>query len=79
MSIFEYDEEKHRRTLIEEGREEGMIRGKAVSLMTILQTYGNVPDKLKEQILSQQDVEVLDEWLKIAAKVKSVEEFQNHM
>ena len=83
MSIFEYDEEKHRRTLIEEGkeegREEGMLKGKAESIIEFLHVYGEVPYDLKMRILEENNIDVLSRWIKTAAAAKSVEEFQKHM
>ena len=38
--------------------------------------YGEVPAELQEKILNEKDMAVLKCWLKIAAKVNSVEEFE---
>ncbi len=43
--------------------------------MDLLEEYGTVQDKLKEEIFKQKDLQILKEWLKLAVKVESVEEF----
>lgn len=87
MSIFEYDEELHKKTLLEEGyekgledglasgRSEGKMEGKAESILNLLEESGTVPDDIRQQILSMTDIETLAKWLKLAAKVDSVDEF----
>lgn len=42
----------------------------------LLFELGDVPEELRGRIYSQQDDGILKEWLKLAAKAKSVEEFQ---
>jgi len=45
----------------------------------LLEEYGPVPEKLKEHIGSEGDVEILRQWQKLAAKVTSIEEFEARM
>ena len=59
----------------DKGREEGRTIGKAESILDILQELGEVPEKLKDRILAQQDLSILEGWLKAAIKVSSIEEF----
>lgn len=81
MSIFEYDEELHNKTLRQEGYEDGhadgKTEGKAESVLYLLETKGTVPDDLRKTILSMTDTEVLKGWLMLAAEAASVEEFQS--
>ena len=52
-----------------------IAEGKAESIVDLLEEYGIVQDKLKEEIFKQKDLQILKEWLKLAVKVESVEEF----
>ena len=52
-----------------------IAEGKAESIVDLLEEYGTVQDKLKEEIFNQKDLQILKEWLKLAVKVESVEEF----
>lgn len=79
MSIFEYDEEKHRRTLLEEGREEGRLLGKAEDIMELLQPLGAVPEDVRERIYSESDLRILVKWLKNAASAKDIDTFIENM
>ena len=92
MLLTEYNEEAHieneRRIASEEalekGREEGIIqgelrgelRGKIEALFDILSEYGALPEKLSERIRGEQDLSVLQSWIKTAAKSSSIEEFE---
>lgn len=60
-------------------REEGNIKGKVESIIDILEDMGNVSVLLKEKISTQTDLVILREWIRTAAKVTSVEEFELHM
>lgn len=58
-----------------EGRSEGRIEGKAEGILLLLKELGTVPDELTEKIMSEKDPAVLNEYLKCAAKVASIEDF----
>ncbi len=91
MSIFEYDEEATRRAMrkteyergvaegkaegIAEGMTTGKAEGKSESVLFLLEEMGVVPEHLRKQILSQQDLKVLQQWLKAAAGAESIESF----
>lgn len=62
-----------------EGKEEGKTVGKADSVLELLKDLGEVPEKLREKIMGQKNTEVLNRWLKCAAKAESIEEFQKRM
>ena len=87
MSIFEYNEEEEMRKLrkgeqeIGEKRGEikgikGKIKGKAESVLEVLEVYGQVPEYVKKRILEENDIGLLSAWLKEAAKAESIEDFQ---
>lgn len=83
MSIYEYDEERELQLIREDerflGREEGKVEGKAESILELLTDCGTVSDELKTRILGQRDMEILKKWIRLAAHVKSVEEFSSQM
>lgn len=84
MSIFEYDDEAVKRVLrkdaFEDGMEAGMETGKAIghaeATLDLLEEVGVVSEELREKILNQKELEILKVWHRLAARVKSVEEFQ---
>ena len=57
-------------------RANGLAEGKAESVLTILSVKFTVPKELKEEIMSQTDLEVLDRWVVLAAQADSLEAFQ---
>lgn len=64
---------------MEEERSIGMVKGMAESVLELLGEFGEIPHKIRENILCQQDVNILRQWLKKAAKVSSMEEFQEYL
>lgn len=58
-----------------EGKAEGRAEGKAEIVLEFLSEYGEVPEDLKEEILSQTNLNELNRWSKLAARAGSVEEF----
>ena len=60
-----------------EGRAEGKTEGKAEDVLTILSVKFKVPEELKEEIMSQTDLEILDRWIVLAAQATSLEAFQD--
>jgi len=58
-----------------EGRAEGLESAKEI-LLLYLQNLGNVSETICDKIQSQQELEVLKQWTKIAFQTKSLEEFE---
>lgn len=75
-SFEAYDVQETRRVSREEGKVEGKIEGKIEDIIELLEDISELPDSLRQQIESQTNLEVLNQWFKIAAKCQSVEEFQ---
>lgn len=71
-SFEAYDVQETRRV----SREEGKIEGKIEDIIELLEDISELPDSFKRQIESQTDLEVLNQWFKIAAKCETIEEFQ---
>ena len=60
----------------EDYRMEGKIEGKIESIMELLEELGQIPQRVAETISSQDSIDVLSRWLKIAAKAESIAEFE---
>ncbi len=65
--------------LLSEGRAEGKAEGRAESTIELLEELGSVSIDLKEKIMQQKDSDILKRWLKLSARVGSIEEFINAM
>lgn len=57
------------------GKEEGKAEGKAESVLELLEELGPVPEELRKKIMDEREMNTLKGWLKLAAKVSSVEDF----
>ena len=84
VSIFEYNEELHLANLRREGYEEGLERGITQGitqgvqdlLLDILGDIGIISEVLEAAIVEQTDIDVLNGWVKIAARCSKIEEFE---
>lgn len=52
---------------------------KTQSIYELLEDYGEIPDTLKEKLEGTKDLELLKKYLKLAAKVDSIDEFMRMM
>lgn len=59
--------------------EEGKAEGKAEGVLELLSDTGEISEDLRQRILSEEDLEVLKRWLKLAAKAETVKEFELNM
>lgn len=66
-----------------EGLAEGIQKGKAAAnaenTLGFLEDLGTVPEALRARIMTEQDPDTLKRWLKLSAKVDSVEQFESEM
>lgn len=60
-------------------RDKGKAEGKAEDIMDLLGDIGPVPEELEKRLREQKDLEVLQKWLKLAARAKSMEEFERQI
>lgn len=65
--------------MADEIRKEGKIEGKICSVVELLEELGKVPQQLVQRIQEETDLSVLSRWLKCAAKVNSIKEFEANM
>ena len=60
----------------EEAAERAAKETRIQSILELLEEYGEVPEELKEKIAAQDDKETLKDWLKLAARSESLEDFE---
>ena len=65
--------------LLKDERAEGRAEGHATSVLSLLEDKGTIPKDLQDKILCEKDMDLLQKWLKLAAKAESIEQFQNGM
>ncbi len=76
VSIFEYNEELHFEGLRQEGYEAGISQGISQSIIELLKEKGEISEELYEQINRETDIDILNKWLKQAAQVENVNQFE---
>lgn len=57
-------------------REEGKAEGITEVIIDLLRDYGDIPQDLREKIKTEDNINVLKEWLKKAIKTGSMEQYQ---
>lgn len=60
-------------------RQEGLIEGKIESILELLEELGNIPKQLIQRINQETNSDILNKWLKCAAKASSFAEFEAKM
>ena len=65
--------------LYNDGVAEGELKGKVESILDFLSDYGMVTDELRDKVGSETNLEILKKWIKLAARVSSIEEFEKQM
>ena len=62
-----------------ESRAEGKAEGKIESIIELLEEVDIIPDMLRQTISAQKDVDILNKWIKLSAKVTTIDEFIEKM
>jgi len=62
--------------ILNDGIEKGTHTERANSVLDFLEDTGRIPRELIDAVHKEQDMERLRRWRKLAARVKSIEEFQ---
>ena len=62
-----------------EGRTEGRVSGIAESIIKLLEDLGEISEELQTRIMAEKDLQVLSKWLKLAARVDSIDVFREKM
>ncbi|MDE5598260.1 MAG: hypothetical protein K2J04_10555, partial [Lachnospiraceae bacterium] len=63
----------------EAGKAEGIIEGKIEAILELLEDLGNIPRQLIQRISQESNSDILNKWLKCAAKASSFAEFEAKM
>ena len=74
--LFAEKMERERAKGLTEGERKGRAEGRGLSVLALLEELGQIPSSLREKIMSQQDANVLTDWLKAAAAASSLEDFK---
>ena len=61
------------------GEQKGERKGKAQAVLDILSELGEIPAEVREAILSQENLDTLTRWLKLAARSDSIHAFAQGM
>lgn len=61
--------------LLRDERAEGRAEGHANSVLLLLEEKGVISEELRMKIMCEKNTEVLEKWLKLAAKVDTMEQF----
>ena len=75
MSIFEYNKEEEMKKIRADEFRIGKAEGKAEDVLDLLEDLGEIPVGLREKILSETDLALLNQWHKQAAKAGTIREF----
>ena len=75
-SFEAYDVPAVRKESREEGRLEGRLENCIENILSLLEDFGAVPDELYELLKKETSLDVLKQWLKIAAKAESIDDFR---
>ena len=65
--------------MLRDERAEGKAEGKAEAVLELLEELGDVPESLGSKIATENDLELLTKWLRLAAKANSLNEFLDNM
>lgn len=75
MVFTKFNHEEYIDQLKKDFFEDGKAEGKAEAILEILGELGKIPAALNRTVLEQQDLNILREWLKLAVRAETVEEF----
>ena len=64
---------------LKEGKIEGLKEGRIETILELLGEHGIVAEELKGKIMNENDLDKIKQWVKLAAKVHSLEEFVEKM
>ena len=67
------------REMLRDERAEGKAEGKAESVLILLEEIGTVSEQLQEKIINEKDMSTLLNWLKLAAKSETIQQFEENM
>ena len=65
-----------RKQAMAEGEARGILETRRNDILELLEELGEIPDSLRERILSEKDADRLKHMLKMTSKVQSIEAFE---
>ena len=87
MTHLDYTWEKREKLIRKEeyedgkaaGLSEGISKGRADSILELLEDLGKISEELQTKIMAEKDLQILSKWHKLAARVESIDMFQERM
>ena len=79
VTHLDYTWEVREKLIRKEEYADGKAEGKIESIFELLEDLGEIPEELRTKILGEKDLQVLKKWIKLAAKVDSIEQFQEKL
>ena len=76
---WEKREKLIRKEEYEDGKMEGRVSGRAESIIELLEDLGEISEELQTRIMAEKDLQILSKWHKLAARVESIDAFQEKM
>ena len=77
--VLEMESEKIYNRGVSQGLSQGIAQGISDTIIEFLSEYGTVPENVKERIIAEDDIDILRQWNKLAARASSIEEFVEKM
>lgn len=78
MTVEELIKSRERKAMTE-GKLQGKAEGKVEVILDLLESQGTISEELRGRIMEEKDMEVLNRWVRLAAKVKTVEAFESQI
>ena len=79
VTHLDYTWEKREKLIRKEEYEDGKAEGKAESILELLENLGNISEYLRTRVMAEKDLQILSKWLKLAARVDSIDAFRERM
>lgn len=77
--LTEYDEKEHMRRLKRDARIEGALQQSRQDIFELLEDIGPVPEDIQTQIRAEENMDILRDWHKAAARASDMNDFQEKM
>lgn len=77
--LTEYNEKEHMRRLKRDSRIEGALWQSRQYILEFLEDIGPIPEDIQNQINSEENMDILKNWLKAAAKAANIDDFREKM
>ena len=71
--------EKHMQQEREDAWKGGLLQGKASAVINLLKELSPLPEALEQKIKDETNPDILDKWIRLAAKAGSLDDFEKDM